>query len=603
MFEYVYLPDMKRFFLSVATALTVSAFAYAEADKKLPQEWMTLAEQTDFKKTPKFEETMQFFNRLADKSEMVSVSNFGTSPQGRDLCYVVLDRDGLASPEKIRAKGRIVILVQSCIHSGEPDGKDATMIWLRDLVINGRDKSLLKDISFVFIPVFNVDGHEDFRATNRINQNGPEELGTRNTAQLLNLNRDYLKADAPEMKAWLKLYNQWNPELFIDCHVTNGADFQYVMTYDIENHGKAMSEPLHSFSVNIFDRLFNERMTSAGFPMFPYCEYERSYAPELGASLDVFDPRYSQSYVAYRNRLGVLLETHIYKPYRQRVMATLESIRQCAYILQEHKAELQYCIREADKATASADFRKNPYPLKYETDRSKVVYADYLGWQRDTLKSDLSGGRWVIHNYDKPYTYHIPLYKSQKPVFEVRVPKSYIIMPQYACLAELLDLHGLKYSVLEKAQEIEVEAYHYTRGVFSTRQSEGRVPVVSLDYDAKMEKILCPAGSIVVDMAQANAKLALYLFEPSAPGSLAYWGFFNAHLQPGNEFWISPSYMEVKGREMLRNEPETRAEFERRMKDPQFASDPDAILGFFYEICRSRAHQDNDIHPVLRVLD
>lgn len=546
---------------------------------------------------------MQFFRRLADKSGMVHVSSFGKSPQGRDLCYVVLDKDGLTSPDKIRARGRIVILVQSCIHSGEPDGKDASMIWLRDLVINGRDKSLLKDVSFVFIPVFNVDGHEDFRATNRINQNGPDELGTRNTAQLLNLNRDYLKADAPEMKAWLRLYNSWDPELFIDCHVTNGADFQYVMTYDIENHGKAMAEPLHSFSVNVFDRQLNERMTAAGFPMFPYCEYERSYAPELGAYLEVFDPRYSQSYAAYRNRLGLLLETHIYKPYRDRVMATLESIRQCAYILQEHKAELQSSIRQADRATASPEFRKNPFPLKYETDRTKLVYADYLGWQRDTLDSDLSGGKWVVHNYNKPYTYHIPLYKSQKPVFEVKVPKSYIIMPQYGYLTGLLDLHGLKYSVLEKDEEMEVEAYHYTKGVFSTRQSEGRVPVVSLEYDAKMEKILCPAGSIVVDMAQANAKLALYLFEPSAPGSLAYWGFFNAHLQPGNEFWINPSYMEVKGREMLRDEPEIRSEFQERMKAPEFASNPDAILGFFYEICRRRSHQDNDIHPVLRVLD
>lgn len=584
--------------------LLVLASAVSGADKKrIPQEWLTLAEQTDFRKTPRYDETMDFFRRLAEKSSMVNFAKFGVTPQGRDLNYVVVDKDGLSTAEAIRAKGRAVILVQCCIHSGEPDGKDAIMIWLRDLVLTGKDKSLLDDISFVMIPIFNADGHEDFRATNRINQNGPEELGTRNTAQLLNLNRDYLKADSPEIKAWLRLYNVWDPELFIDCHVTNGADFQYVMTYDIENHGKAFTEPLHSFSVNVFEKELNAKMTDAGFPMFPYCEYERTYAPELGASLDVFDPRYSQSYVAYRNRLGLLLETHIYKPYKSRVMATLESIRQSAYILQAHKAELFKSIKEADKATAGAEYRKNPFPVKYEIDKSIVSHVDYLGWQRDTVKSDLSGGQWVKHNYGKPMTYDVPLYKNHKTTLEIRMPKAYIIMPQYGHLTELLELHGLKYSVLEEAKEVEVETYRYTGGRFSSRQSEGRVPVVSTSYTTQTEKLLCPRGSYIVDMDQPNAKLALYMFEPDAPGSLTYWGFFNVHVQSDNEYWVNPAYMEFKGREMLAENPSIRAEFEQKMKDPAFSGSPDAILNYFYEICKKQSHQDNELHPVWRLMD
>ena len=566
------------------------------------EDWTTLAEQTEFRKTPHFEETMEYFQRLAKASRMVHIGSFGTSPQGRDLSMVIVDKDGLTSPEKIRRKGRIIVLVESCIHSGEPDGKDASMIWLRDMVINGKDKELLDDISFLFVPVYNVDGHEDFRATNRINQNGPEELGTRNTAQLLNLNRDFLKCDAPEMKAWHMLYNSWDPELFIDCHVTNGADFQYVMTYDIENHGKAMAEPLHSFSKDVFEAELNGRMAESGFPMFPYCEYERTYAPELGASLDVFDPRYSQSYAAYRNRLGLLLETHIYKPYEQRVMSTIEAIRNSAYILQAHKAELQAAISAADKATASTEFRKQVFPLKYEIDRSEVSVVDYLGWQRDTIVSDLSGGKWVKHNYDKPMTYHVPLYKTQKPIFEVMVPKAYIILPQYSHLTELLELNGLSYTVSKEACEMEVETYRYIGGTFSSRQSEGRVPVVSTKYTTQNEIVEVPAGSIIVSTEQPNAKLAIYLFEPDAPGSLTYWGFFNSHVQPGNEFWINLAYMEFKGRDMLAENPAIKAEFDQKMQDPAFAGNPDAILGYFYEICRRQSHQDNDMHPVLRLM-
>ena len=238
---------MKKIVLGLAFLLTLPVLAQnpKELKKAVPvgskknkvntEEFITLAERTNFSKTPKFKETMAFFNKLADISPMVNCTSFGVSPQGRELSLVIVDKDGLTTPEEIRAKGRIIILVESCIHSGEPDGKDACMIWLRDMILKKKDIGLLDDVSFIMDPVFNVDGHEDFRATNRINQNGPDELGTRNNAQMLNLNRDFLKADAPEMKDWHRLYNYWNPELFIDCHVTNGADFQYVMTYDIEN--------------------------------------------------------------------------------------------------------------------------------------------------------------------------------------------------------------------------------------------------------------------------------------------------------------------------------------------------------------------------------
>lgn len=571
--------------------------------KSIPENWITLAEQTDFRKTPKYDETMDFFKRLSDLSPMVHFEKFGKTAQGRDLDIVILDKDGLTDPGQIRAKGRVLILVQSCIHSGEPDGKDACMIFLRDLILTGKDQSLLDDVSFVMIPIFNADGHEDFRATNRINQNGPEELGTRNTAQLLNLNRDFVKCDTPEMKAWMKLYNRWDPELFIDCHVTNGADFQYVMTYSIENRTNAIAEPLRSFCQDVYEKDLNKRMTNVGFPMFTYCDYNRTYAPEMGAIMDVFDPRYSESYVAYRNRLGLLLETHIYKPYKERVMATLESIRQSAYILQANKSELVKAIREADRTTASEEFRKKPFALSYTIDEDKIDIVDYLGWERDTIKSDLSGGEWVRHNYDKPMTYHIPLRQIPVPDVEIRLPKAYIIMPQYSHLTDLLDCHNLKYSVLEEAKELEVETYRYTGAKYATYQSEGRIPVLEAPHTTQTEKILCPKGSIIVDMNQPSAKLAAFMFEPDAPGSLIYWGFFNVHLQPGSEFFVRQNYMEVKGREMIENEPDIRKQYEEKMKDPEFANNPSAILDFFYQICLKRANQNADVHPILRLMD
>ena len=567
------------------------------------EEWITDCEKSDFVQTPHFEQTMEFFERLDDYSKMVNITSFGTSPQGRDLSLVIVDKDGLQSPEQIRKRGRAIILVESCIHAGEPDGKDASMIMLRDMVVHKKDIELLDNVSFLFIPVFNVDGHEDFRATNRINQNGPEELGTRNTAQQLNLNRDFLKADAPEMRAWLKLYNRWMPELFIDVHVTNGADFQYVTTYAIENHGTMMEEGLRTWTTDVFEKQLNEQMTAVGFPMFLYASFRNSNAPEQGIFINLYDPRYSESYAAARNRIGLLLENHIYKPYKQRVICTIEAIKASARIIGANKEELFDVVERADKAVSSPEYRKTPMDLTYKAVNRDSVWVDYLAWERETVKSDMSGADWTRHNYDKPITVKSPLITSYEASLSVRLPEAYIFMPQWIDVIEILDLHNIKYTRLTEPKAIEVETYRYSGATFSTRQSEGRIPVIKTDYTTQTETLEYPAGSILIDMNQPSGRIAAWLLEPSAPGSLVYWGFFNQVLQPTNEFWIRLGYMEEKGRELMAKDPALKAEFEQRMTDPAFAGDSNAILNFFYERVRKAAHQDNEVHPAWRVMD
>ena len=566
------------------------------------EDFITDCEKSGFVKTPRFEEMMAWFRKLEDFSPMVNVGSFGTSPQGRNLSMIIVDKDGLQDPEKIRAKGRVIILIESCIHAGEPDGKDASMIFLRDMIVDKKNIDLLDDVSFLFIPVFNVDGHEDFSATNRINQNGPEELGTRNTSQYLNLNRDFLKADAPEMRAWLKLYNRWMPELFIDVHVTNGADFQYVMTYAIENRGTIMEEGLRQWSLNIYEKRLNERMEQVGYPIFLYASFRKYNAPESGILIDIFDPRYSEGYAASRNRLGLLIENHIYKPYEQRVKATIEAYIASARILAENKESLVKAIAQADKVVSSPEYRQKPMDLTFQATNKDSVWVDYLSWARDTVKSDLSGADWVRHNYDKPITLKCPLITSYEPTSSLQLPEAYILMPQWTDVIELLDLHDIKYTRISKPKQVEVETYRYTKAIFSTRQSEGRIPVLKTEYTTQKETLMVPEGSVLIDMNQPNGRLAGWLLEPSAPGSLVYWGFFNQVVQAPNEFWIRLPYMEEKGRELLAKDPALKAEFEERKKDPKFANDSQAILNFFYEKVKKSAHQNNELHPAWRVL-
>ncbi len=584
-----------------AVLMTASFNLQAQKTKKM-KEFITYSEATDFVKTPKFAETKAYFQKLEEYSPMVHNTSFGTSPMGRELSLVIVDKDGLTTPEAIRAKGRVIILIESCIHSGEPDGKDASMIFLRDMIVGKKNIDLLDDVSFLFVPIFNVDGHENFTALNRINQNGPEELGTRNTAQQLNLNRDFLKADAPEMKAWLKMYNYWLPEMFIDVHVTNGADFQYVMTYAIDNMTNNMEPGITKWSKEIYEKQLCERMEKVGFPIFVYGNFKKYNAPESGFVADTFDPRYSQGYAAAHNRLGLLIENHIYKPYRQRVEATVQAFIATARIMAENKHSLQKTLAAADGYTSSAASRVEPFGFQYRATEDEFKMMDYLSWGRDTVKSDLSGGEWVTHDYSDPITMNIPVYTSYKPAFSLKLPEAYILMPQWKNVVELLDLHGVKYTVLEKDTVMEVETYRYTGGKFSPRQSEGRIPVQAT-FTTQTETLTAPAGSIVVDMDQPASRVAMWLFEPAAPGSLTYWGFFNVCVQAGNEFWIRPQYMEVKGREMLAKDPQLKARFEQKLKeDAEFASNPQAILNFFYEIVRKRAHQNNELHPVWRLM-
>ena len=586
----------------LAIAVLAASLCVSCAERGTVADFVTYAEETDFVKTPKFDQTMEFFQRLEKYSPMVNIASFGISPLGRDLSLVIVDKDGLAKPEDIRKKGRVIILVESCIHAGEPDGKDASMIFVRDMIVGKKGIELLDDVSFVFVPVFNVDGHENFTALNRINQNGPEELGTRNTSQQLNLNRDFLKADAPEMKAWLKMYNYWLPELFIDVHVTNGADFQYVMTYAIDNMTGNMEPGITRWSREVYEKQLCGMMEEAGFPIFWYGSFKKYNAPETGFVPDTFDPRYSQGYAAAHNRLGLLIENHIYKPYQQRVEATIEAILASAKILAQNKVQLQEVIAAADAYTSSAASRVEPFGFNYRSTDEAVIMKDYLSWGRDTTISDLSGGEWVTHDYTDPITLNIPVYTSFKATSSVKIPKAYILMPQWKNVIELLDLHGVKYTVLEEPAQVEVETYRYRGGKFSSRQSEGRIPVTP-DFTVQTETLEYPSGSLYIDMDQPASRVAMWMLEPAAPGSLTYWGFFNVCVQAGNEFWIRPQYMEVKGREMLAKDPQLKAQFEEKLRtDAAFAKNPQAILDFFYQIVRKRSHQNNELHPAWRVM-
>ena len=315
----------------------------------VPQEWLTHAEKTDYRETPNYNDTIAYSRRLADSSPWVRLTFFGKSGEGRDLPLLVVAKGGTFTPQAARKAGKPVVLIQACIHAGETDGKDAGLALLRDIAITKAREALLERVVIIFIPIYNVDGHERRSPYNRINQNGPAEMGWRGNASNLNLNRDYMKADAPETRAWLRLWDEWSPDLFIDCHVTDGADFRYNVTYQYEQHENVLPS-IRKWSREAFDGRIIPSAEKAGNLLSHYMVFRDNRDPMLGIDSFISTPRFATGYVPVaRNRPALLIETHMLKEHRPRVRGTYDILVAALEEVNKNPAELLGAVREADE--------------------------------------------------------------------------------------------------------------------------------------------------------------------------------------------------------------------------------------------------------------
>ncbi|NOX36278.1 MAG: M14 family metallopeptidase [Calditrichaeota bacterium] len=370
-------------------------------------EWDTPYEKSGFQKTPRYPETVAFCQQLDEFSPWVHFTDFGRSPQGRRLPLLIVDRDGQFEPVAPSDRQKAVVLILAGIHAGEIDGKDAGLMLIRDLVVYKRHLQLLDQVTLLFIPIFNVDGHERFGPFNRINQNGPEEMGWRTTAQNLNLNRDFLKADAPEMRAFLKLFNQWLPDLLIDCHVTNGADYQYELTYIIDK-SPLLPTPLRSWARDVLEPQFVQYMQAAQKLVFPYFWIRDRKNLQQGLIHPTLSPRFSTGYGSIQNRIFILLETHMLKPYKNRVEATYAALKSLLTIVNQQARTLLTLNRKADQQTAEQLIGRW-LPLKFQVNTRDTTWVDFQGVDYQISRSDISGAKWIQYG-DTPRTYRIPFF-------------------------------------------------------------------------------------------------------------------------------------------------------------------------------------------------
>jgi hypothetical protein len=337
---------MTRFLLLSIVMITAMTAVYSQSD--IPAHRLTHFEKSDYLETPRYNESMDYFRKLSDESDYATMFSFGVSPQGRDLIYVAVSKDKSFQPVDLANRTKPVILIVNGIHSGEIGGKDASMILLREILITKEQEHFLDNVDLLVVPIFSVDGHERFGPYNRINQNGPKEMGWRTTAQNLNLNRDWMKADAPEMRAMLQLISAWLPDFIIDTHSTNGADYQYTVTYILETHGNIYSET-GTWLGDTFIPYMERYIEDKGYLVFPYVTMRQWFAGiESGLTRGVSTPRFSSGYAAVQNRPGIVVETHMLKSYKERVFSTKAMIESILEYANTHPDRLLNLNRTAD---------------------------------------------------------------------------------------------------------------------------------------------------------------------------------------------------------------------------------------------------------------
>ena len=549
----------------------------------LPEgQWATPAEASGYTRTPRYAETMAYFARLDLESADLRMLEFGMSPQGRPLQAVIVARGADAlTPEAARASGKPVVLVQAAIHPGENEGKDALMAFARQLVLEGRHAEVLDGVVLVLVPIFNVDGHERFGPHQRANQNGPEEGGWRATATNLNLNRDYLKADAPEMQAWLRLWNRWSPHLLIDLHNTNGADYQYAMTWAWEREAN-LHPAVAAWQAAAFPGRVEPAMAARGWPMHRYVSLRDGSDLASGLEDGVSGPRFSVGYAAIANRAGLLVETHMLKDFAVRTRVNLDLLAEVLGDVARHGEALVDAVAEADAATAArAATPGATYPLAFEL-TDEAVERDFLGVEYTRTPSDVSGGTWIQYDPARPRTFRIPVYEQVRVSAEATPPAAYLVPAEWRAAIEALARHGVAMELLGRERTLEAGVQRFTDVAWAPRPFEGRLMVTTLAQREVRETATVPAGSALVRLDQPRANIAIHLLEPQAPDSLLRWGHFNAIFE--DKEYAEPRVLEAWAREAMAADPALRAAFEARVAgDAAFAANPRARLRFFYE--------------------
>lgn len=548
-------------------------------------------EQSGKKETTTYDKAISYYKSLVKLYPKSKLLTYGSTDFGKPLHLLILSRDQVFEPSAIRKANKRILLINNGIHPGEPEGVDASMMLARDLLSANK---LPKDVVICIIPMYNIDGSFNRSGTSRANQNGPVAYGFRGNSKNLDLNRDFIKTDSKNAAAFQLIFNTWQPEIFVDTHTSNGADYQYVMTL-IPTQKDKLNGILSAYLTKTLVPELYKGMEQKGYPMIPYVN-SIGQTPETGITGFIESPRYSTGYTTLHNTIGFMPETHMLKSYDLRVDATYKLLQTYIDVVQRDAKIIGENKRKADEFVAV----QKEFPLEWALNKNESDSIPFKGFQAGKKPSEISGVDRLYYDRNKPFTKNIKEYNKFEPAVSVQKPIAYIIPKAWDRVITLLKLNNVKIEQLKTDTKITVESYYIGDFKTVTRPYEGHYLHSAVKLNPVAQTLQYYAGDFVVYANQFTNRYIVETLEPQATDSFFNWNFFDSILDMKEHY--SAYVFEDTAAELLKNNPKLKAQLdEKKATDTVFAKSGAAQLEFVYKNS-DYYEKTHNRYPVSRLL-
>lgn len=536
----------------------------------------TLFEKSKGTETPEYKEVIAYYHQLSATFGEISMFTFGQTDSGEPLHLVVYNQQGIKNIDEIKKSSKNKILINNGIHPGESDGIDASMLLLRDLVQNDSLKQKYQNTIICIIPVYNIGGALNRNSHSRTNQNGPIEYGFRGNARNYDLNRDFIKQDTKNAAAFAEIFHAVNPDVFIDNHVSNGADYQYAITHLFTQHNK-LGGSLGTFLEEKMRPEIENSLLKKSIDITPYVNVWGT-TPEAGFSQFFDSPRYSTGYTTLFHTLGLMVETHMLKPYKIRVEQTYELLFSALDFTENNSQKIKELRSKATEEIIS----KKMYPIQFKVDNERFRILNFKGFEGEMIDSKVTTGKRLFYDRNKPFVKEIKYFDSFKTTKEIQIPKAYILQQGWHDVLERLKNNHIEFTRFEKDTTILVEVQHIAD--FKTQNSpyEGHYLHYNTTVSKKTENVNFKKGDFFIPTNQQGIRYLLETLEAEATDSFFNWNFFDTILQQKEGY--SAYVFEDIAAKILSENSEIKTSFEEKLKtDADFAKNPRAQLDFVFK--------------------
>ncbi|WP_299679767.1 M14 family metallopeptidase [uncultured Tenacibaculum sp.] len=559
----------------ILLALVICILSCNKTETKSSKDFTTTFEKSNGLETPEYNEVISYYSDLADTYSKISLLEFGTTDSGNPLHLAVYNPEGKTKKNQIKDSKKNRILINNGIHPGESDGIDASMLLLRDIVQNDSLQEAYKNSLICVIPVYNIGGALNRNAHTRANQNGPKEYGFRGNSRNFDLNRDFVKQDTKNAASFAEIFHTVNPDIFIDNHVSNGADYQYAITHLFTQHNK-LGGKLGTYLEQEIRPFLEQSLAKKGIPITPYVNVWGS-TPDKGWSQFMDSPRYSTGYTTLFNTFGMMVETHMLKPYKIRVKQTYELMKSMFDFTEKNSGQIKSL-----RAKAVENIINNKsYAIQFKVDLDNPTEFNFKAYKGSYIDSKVTNGKRLFYDKNKPYEVPVKYYNNFKTTKNITIPKAYVIPKGWHNVISRLQNNNIEFTRFKNDTILNVEVNHIKDFKTVSSPFEGHYLHYNTEVNSSLQDIKFQKGDYIIPTNQNGIRYLLETLEAEAVDSFFNWNFFDTILQRKEGF--SSYVFEDKAEAFLNENPLVKAEFDQKMiVDSTFNKNPRAQLNWIY---------------------